>query len=140
MDEMRFTIPVEARTKKNSEKIAGSGRRCPMCGKFEKQWIRQGDAHDAFAQAAAWYLRPQRREPISEPVNVCCVFFMATRRKVDLLNLLEAIDDLLVACGIILDDNCKIITAHDGSRVKLDRENPRVEISITPMPAGDYMT
>lgn len=68
---------------------------------------------------------------INYPVNMQCVYFMPTRRKVDLCNLLGATCDILVKAGVIEDDNCKIITAHDGSRVDYDKENPRVEVTFT---------
>jgi Holliday junction resolvase RusA-like endonuclease len=58
---------------------------------------------------------------------------MATRRKVDALNLQATIDDLLIEAGIIEDDNSTIIVAHDGSRVLYDKEKPRTEIYITEM-------
>ena len=56
---------------------------------------------------------------------------MGTRRKVDLVNLLEALDDILVHYGVLEDDNCGIIVSHDGSRVHYDKENPRTEVTIT---------
>ena len=46
-------------------------------------------------------------------------------------NLMEATDDLLVAAGILADDNHRIIVSHDGSRVLYDKENPRCEVWIT---------
>ena len=131
MAEITYTIKGEGRTKKNSLMIAGAGRRCPVCRKPERQWVRQGKAHDEFAEAAKWQLRPRPPRPIECPVNVRCLFYMKTRRRVDLLNLLATIDDLLVDVGILADDNCRIVAAHDGSRVKYCKENPRVEITIT---------
>ena len=56
---------------------------------------------------------------------------MPTRRRVDLLNLLEASLDILVDAGILEDDNSSIVVSHDGSRVLYDKENPRAEITIT---------
>jgi Holliday junction resolvase RusA-like endonuclease len=56
---------------------------------------------------------------------------MATRRKVDLVGLLQAVDDVLVHYGVIRDDNSRIVASHDGSRVLYDRERPRTEIEIT---------
>ena len=56
---------------------------------------------------------------------------MATRRKVDLVNLLEATCDILVHTGVLEDDNSRIVTGHDGSEVRYDKENPRVEIEIS---------
>lgn len=131
MDELRYTIQFEGRTKKNSMTIVGTGRRCPTCGKPQRQFIKQGAAHDAFANKAVWYLRPRPTQPIDYPINVKCLFYMGTHRVVDALNLQASIDDLLTAAGIIKDDNSKIVAAHDGSRVLYDKEHPRVEITIT---------
>ena len=68
---------------------------------------------------------------ISRAVNVKCVYYMPTRRKVDLSNLIEASLDILVRAGVLEDDNCDVAAAHDGSRVYYDKENPRAEITIT---------
>ena len=69
-------------------------------------------------------------QPIDTPVILLCNFFMQTRRKVDLSNLYEGIQDVLVATGVLADDNHTIVVGHDGSRVHYDRENPRTEVSI----------
>ena len=68
---------------------------------------------------------------INYPVNIECIFFTETKRKIDLTNLLNAIDDAMVKSGLILDDNRDIIAAHDGSRVFHDKFNPRIEVKIT---------
>lgn len=62
-----------------------------------------------------------------------CVYYMATRRKVDLANLIEATCDILVTAGVLADDNSRIVAAHGGSRVDYDKQNPRVEIWIEEM-------
>ena len=59
-----------------------------------------------------------------------CLFYMPTHRRCDLTNMLEAIDDVMVAGGLLADDNYKIIESHDGSRVLYDKENPRTEVYI----------
>lgn len=129
--EIRYTINGEARTKKNHMMIAGTGVRCPTCRKFGKQYIRQGKAHDEYTEAARWQIRPRPPRPIECPVNIKCLFYMKTRRRVDALNLLATIDDLLVECGVLKDDNSSIVVGHDGSRVLHDPDNPRTEIYIT---------
>lgn len=139
MEEIKYTIKGDPRTKKNHMMIAGSGKRCPKCNKPEKQWVRQGKAHDAFAEAAMWQLRPRPQNPISCQVNVKCLFYMQTRRVVDQLNLLASIDDLLVEAKILEDDNSRIIVGHDGSRVLYDKDNPRTEITITKIPGLEQM-
>lgn len=70
---------------------------------------------------------------ISEAVNVKAVYYMPNRRRVDLVNLLEATDDILVKAGVLADDCAAVVAGHDGSRVLLDRKRPRVEIEITGM-------
>lgn len=58
------------------------------------------------------------------------MFYMPTRRIVDLTNLEEAIDDILVKYGVLKDDNSRILVSHDGSRVLYDKNNPRTEVTI----------
>ena len=70
---------------------------------------------------------------INYPVNVQCVFFTETKRKIDLPNLFNAIDDAMVKSGLLVDDNRDIIAAHDGSRVFHDKFKPRIEIVISGM-------
>jgi predicted phage replisome organizer len=72
---------------------------------------------------------------IDSPINVKAIYYMPTRRKVDLTNLHEALHDVLVAYRVIADDNSNIIISTDGSRVMYDKDNPRTEVEITE--AGD---
>lgn len=125
-----YTIPLDPRTKKNHQMIAGSGQRCPYCGKPKKQFIRQGKVHTEYIVNAYPYLLPKPPTPIDTPVRVQYLFYMKTRRRVDKLNLCAAADDLLVEAGILKDDNSAIVNNHDGSRVRYDKENPRTEIYI----------
>ena len=83
----------------------------------------------AYEKACGEYIA--EHPMIDYPVNVECVYFMETKRKVDLTNLLSATDDILVRCGVLSDDNCKIVYSHDGSHVEYDKDNPRAEITIT---------
>ena len=127
---LRYIIRGEPRTKKNHQEIAGSGRRSPTCGKFERQWVQQGGAHRAYRKLALPQLVPVPQRPIDQTVHIQCRFYMASRRRVDGLNLEAAVDDLLVDAGILADDNSQIVVSHDGSRVLYDKVNPRTEITI----------
>lgn len=131
-------IPLNPRTKKNNMEIKfkASGKN----GFFKKTkfglkyvgipFISQNEKYKQYERDAGWFLK-KIPQPISEPVNVKCVFYRDSERKVDLNNLLEAITDILVKYKILVDDNFKIIAAHDGSRVYVDREHPRTEIEIS---------
>lgn len=63
-------------------------------------------------------------------MHIVYKLYTATRRRVDDLNLYEALDDILVKERILEDDNRNVIRSRDGSRVLYDKENPRAEISI----------
>ena len=125
-----YVINLDPRTKKNHQMIAGTGGRCPYCGKPKKQFIRQGIANQKYIVDAYPYLRPKPAVPIDRPIHIKYLFYMGTRRKVDKLNLQAAADDLLVLAEIIKDDNSSIVKSHDGTRVLYDKENPRTEIYI----------
>ena len=117
-----FGPPV---TKKNSQRIIrlGNGRRI----------IKPSAKFEEYQEMAGLYIPAQARLMIDRPVNVKCVYFMSTRRRVDLVNLLEATCDILVHYRVLADDNSKIIVSLDGSRVLHDKERPRAEIEIRDM-------
>jgi len=58
------------------------------------------------------------------------LFYKSTKRQCDLTGLLQSIDDILVKAEVLTDDNFNIVAGHDGSRVLIDRKNPRTEITI----------
>ena len=118
----KFIIRLPPVSKKNSQQIFFNS-------KTGKRFIAPSKKYTEYEQNAGWFL-PRRKEPIDYPINVKCLFYMPTKRKCDLTNLLEAVDDVLVKYGIIADDNYTIIESHDGSRVLYDKENPRTEIYI----------
>lgn len=135
---LHYCVPLDPRTKKNSPQIAGTGSRCPYCSKFKKQFVVPSKANKAYNFMAKTYLLPKPDEPVSIPVQVTYKFFMATRRKVDEVNLTGAMDDLLVSEKILADDNSNIIKSHDGTRVYYDKQNPRTEIYIYTYEEEDY--
>ena len=123
MDELKYVVELAPITKKNSTRIM-------QFGKVKK--VVPSAQFINYQNNASVYLLPKPEKPIDYPVQVKCLFYMPTRRRVDLTNLLEAIDDILVRYGILEDDHSRIIVSHDGSRVLYDKENPRTEVSITP--------
>ena len=122
---MELTLHGRPITKKNSQRIVSIGGRPRV--------IPSAQFMD-YEKSCLFQIRMARVGglKISSPVNVRCVYFMPTRHRVDLVNLLEATCDILVAAGILEDDNSNIVASHDGSYVNYDKYDPRVEISITP--------
>lgn len=118
---VQIVIPLAPITKKNSQRIIyAKGRPMIIPSKQYKDY-----------EKACEKLNLSLAEPIQSRCNVKCVYYMPTRRRVDLTNLMEATHDILVHCGVLADDNSKIIVSVDGSRVEYDKNNPRTEIEIT---------
>ena len=115
---LEFVIPLHPITKKNSNIKTKTG-------------IIPSNAYRAYERDALRVIPPRARRHIDVPVNVCAVYYMAKRIRVDLTNLLNATDDVLVKAGVLSDDNRNIVAGHDGSRVYHDPKNPRTEITIT---------
>ena len=116
-------IPLNPKTKKNSQQIItnrATGRAMIVQSKEYKQYEKD-----------AGFFLPKLKEPIDKPVNVKCVFYRQTAIRCDLSNLLEAVADIIVHYGVLSDDNFKVIKSFDGSRVFIDRDNPRTEIEIS---------
>lgn len=118
-----YTIPGTPITKKNSQRIFRNA-------KTGKPFITRSAAYEDFEAAASYYLKPLPPQPIESPCRVTCLYYMPTRRLVDLTNLMEATHDILVKCGVLKDDNSRIVASVDGSRVLYDKTNPRTEIVI----------
>lgn len=123
-----FTLRLPPISKKNSQQILinrATGR----------PFISPSRQYKEYERNSLWFI-PKLTKPIDYAVNVKCLFYMPTRRKCDLTNLLEAIDDIMVKSGLLADDNFTIIESHDGSRVLYDKENPRTEVQIVPIKKG----
>lgn len=116
-----FTIPLVPVSKKNSQQIM-------VNRSTGKPFIMPSSKFKQYERAAIHYL--PRLQTVDYGVNVKCLFYMPTRRRVDLTNLLEAVDDVLVKARLLADDDFTVIVSHDGSRVLYDKENPRTEVYI----------
>ena len=122
---MKIVIELPPITKKNSQRILANRR-------TGKPFISPSAKYKAFERAAGYYITPcQPQQPIDYPVNVQCVYYMKDRRRSDLVNLQEATLDVLVRWNVLQDDNYKIVASMDGSRVEVDKDRPRTEITIT---------
>ena len=116
---MEFFIPVIPRTKKNSSRIVHSKGR---------YFVIPSAAYKKFEKDCMPFIPHSN---IDYPVNLQAIYHMPTRHRVDLVNLHEALCDVLVTYGCISDDNSNIVASMDGSRVVYDKANPGIEVKIT---------
>lgn len=116
---INFVIPIKPVTKKNSSQIIyvkGKPRLIPS-----KQYNKYETSCKPYIPSLN----------IDMPINIKALYYMPTRRRVDLVNLHEALHDVLVKYNCLKDDNCNIIVSTDGSRVLYDKNYPRTEVYIT---------
>ena len=118
---MNFKIPIVPVTKKNHQQIITIKGR-PM--------LIQSKQYRDYEKSAGIYCPKMN---INFPVNVKAIFNVPTKRRVDLTNLLEALDDVLTRSGTLVDDSAipAIIVSHDGSRVVYDKGNGYTEVEIS---------
>lgn len=129
---IQFTIPLNPVTKKNSPRVI-------PCGKYHK--VLPSKAYEKYEQRAGAHI-PYKGLMINRPCEIKCLFYMRldysnAKHRIDLANLLEAVDDALVTHHLLADDNCRIIVSHDGSRVLYDKARPRTEVTIRFMERDD---
>ena len=120
---MKLVLYGNPATKKNSMQIFKNSR-------TGQPFLTQSKRYKDYARDCGRQITGKYKKKIDYPINLKCVYYRKTRHRVDLTNLLAATCDILSDFGVIEDDNCKIVVSHDGSRVKYDKECPRVEIEI----------
>jgi hypothetical protein len=119
-----LTVFGAPRQKKNSGRVVFHGPRCPMC--------KRGTGHPRILPSLAWENWAKMAIPqISngtvfpdEALNIRALFYRDSIRRVDACNLYEGLADVLEGGGIVRDD---------AQLVELDRDNPRVEVSLEPV-------
>lgn len=147
--DIRITISGQCMIKKNTSKTSMF-----MKDKFGRKIPRDNPVHYYTTEYKDWARNaiqtcmiyktkhPEIVFPITNEVNVKCIFYMQNNKLVDLTNLFAGVHDVLTGnekwanvpanlYQILFDDNTRYIKSVDGSRVFLDLINPRVEIFIT---------
>ena len=123
MEIVRFTIPLNPVTKKNSQQIF-------INSKTGRPFVAQSKKYKEYEKEVGYFIRG-RGLLIDYPVTVTTIFYRVTKHTVDLSNLMAATHDVLVKYQVLADDSYKIIKSVDGSRVYFDKDNPRTEVIIS---------
>lgn len=118
---IRFTIQVAPITKKNHQQIIFNKS-------TGKRMVIPSPQYRQYEKDCRWFM--PKIPTIEDRVNVAAVFYMPTRRRVDLVNLQEALLDVLVKYGVLADDNSNVVYSMDGSYVDYDKVRPRTEVEI----------
>ncbi len=121
----KFMIPIHPVTKKNNPRIYHAGKRTI---------VLPSKAYEKFENDCLKLIPSKYRININYPVNVKVLYYVKTKRRIDKTNLESAIMDVLVKAGVLADDSAispEVVVSTDGSRVLIDKSNPRIEIEIS---------
>ena len=121
---LSFTILGAPRTKKNHSRLVWAGNRPRVLpSEAHEEWFGP-----ALLMAKSIVNRLHYQSfPITIDVNVCATFYR-DRNTGDANGYYQALADLLEKAGVVKND--RQIVSWDGSRLRKDAENPRIEVSI----------
>lgn len=123
METIRIEIPLQCKPKKNNQQIVwNKNTKRPM--------IIQSKQYLEFERECGYFLKRYAKN-INTPINLKCKFYVGDKRKRDIVNLLNAIQDVLVKYQVLEDDNYNIVQSVDGSRIIYSKgiEKTIIEIS-----------
>ena len=131
---MQIIIPGETIAKKNSQRIVKFGR-----SERARRSIRPSAAYDRWEKNALEHLQWIKPPHIFDyPIQIYLFHFRKTKRKFDLSNMIEGVQDVLQKAQIIDDDSMThvipVIEFRPGVGYgwAIDKKDPRVEICIEP--------
>ena len=70
---------------------------------------------------------------LAQPLN-CCAIFYREKDLGDAVGYYQGLADALEAAGVVTDD--KWIVQWDGSRLRKDKQRPRIEVTLTAVSDG----
>lgn len=120
---LRLVLPGAPRTKKNRGKIWKAGNRTII--RPAEPWLQWRDSLLAEKHESRW---PEPKLAVS--LN-CTAFFYRDRNAGDAVGYYQGLADVLEELGVVVND--RLIEQWDGSRLRIDRTNPRVELTLTPV-------
>lgn len=121
---LNFTIDGPPRTKKNHGRVIKRGaRKFHIPSEALEKWNNSAQLQLAKLRAKTFALIP-----VKIPVN-CRAIFYRHANVGDLLGFEQALADALQQGGIV--ENDRLITQWDGSRMLVDKVEPRVDVELT---------
>lgn len=119
-----IVIPGQVPSKKNSKRlITVHGRTIPISSKAHEEWHRV---------ALSYVLYSEKRLPALERVEyVQVTIYAKTKGRFDLSNKVEAVMDLLVDAGVIVDDCWSVVPDLRVLYGGVDKKDPRAIVLLS---------
>ena len=133
-ESITFTLPVVPRTKKNSRthvrKRAKTGNMItvplPSDAYREMEALIKKEASLAMVRLERWVAVAWLG--LAQPLNCAAIFYRDANRG-DANGYYQGLADALEAAGVLAND--KWIIQWDGSRLRKDKNRPRIEVTLT---------
>jgi len=90
----------------------------------------QQDRYDAWKEEAAWAIKAEAKGDVMETPCKIGTTVYHVRMSGDHTNFHKAAEDACVYAGIIHDDAPKFVRGNLGGDFFIDKDNPRIEITI----------
>ena len=121
-----ITIYGELYSSKNSKRIVKFGNKMALIASKQYMASVKPIEQQLVLNRGKWL---RMAEGYEKPLKVVFKIYRKTHRKFDYVNIIQGLQDLMVKCGWIPDDNAdEIIPVFQPYDV--DKNNPRVEIFI----------
>lgn len=121
-----ITIYGELYSSKNSKRIVKFGDRMALIA--SKQYLNSVKPieQQLMLNKHKWI---DSIKDTKKPLKISFKIYRKTHRKFDYVNIIQGLQDLMVKCGWLLDDNADEIIPY-FEQYEVDKINPRVEIKI----------
>ncbi len=126
-ESLTITLPGAPRTKKNSANIQMAGKRKIV--KPSEAWLAWRDRVQAWLWKQPLVFRRSFPLPTAD-YNIAAIFYRDALRG-DAVGYYQGVADVLEDVGILTND--EQLVQWDGSRLSIDRDLPRVELTLTPI-------
>lgn len=121
-----ITIFGELYSSKNSKRIVHFGNKPALIASKAYMSSIKPIEQQLVLNRYKWLKEIENRP---KPLKIVFKIYRKTHRRFDYVNIIQGLQDLMVKCGWLLDDNAdEIIPFFEPYEV--DKHNPRVEISI----------
>lgn len=121
-----ITIYGELYSSKNSKRIVKFGNRLALIASSQYLKSVKPIEQQLVLNKKNWFGMIDGEQ---KPLKICFKIYRKTHRRFDYVNIIQGLQDLMVKCGWLPDDNAdEIIPVFKPYEV--DKNNPRVEIYI----------
>ena len=121
-----IVIYGELYSSKNSKRIVKFGNRIALISSKQNLESVKPIEQQLILNRKKWF---EMINGYKKPLKISFKIYRKTHRKFDYLNIIQGLQDLMVKCGWLIDDNAdEIIPVFEPYEV--DKINPRVEIFI----------